>query len=79
MIGKPKILVVDDDLAALELIAGTLQSLAVRPCCVQSSRAAAELISKAKFDGIFLDWLMPEMGEPLDSPVKGNFPPAFEI
>lgn len=61
MIGKPKILVVDDDLAALELIAGTLQSLDVRPCCVQSSRAAAELISKEKFDGIFLDWLMPEM------------------
>ncbi|MFQ5791780.1 MAG: response regulator, partial [Acidobacteriota bacterium] len=58
---KPKILVVDDDLAALELIARTLESLGTTPTCVQSSPAAAELIGKEKFDGVFLDWLMPEM------------------
>lgn len=58
---KAKVLVVDDDLAALELIGQTLKSLETEPKCVQSSQAAAELIEKEKFDGIFLDWLMPEL------------------
>lgn len=58
---KPTILVVDDDLVALELIGHTLESLGVRPKCVQSSPAAAELINKEKYHGVFLDWMMPEV------------------
>lgn len=61
MTSKAKILVVDDDLAALELIAETLESLDAIPTCVQSSRAAAELIDGEKVDAVFLDWMMPEM------------------
>ncbi|MFQ5791782.1 MAG: response regulator, partial [Acidobacteriota bacterium] len=58
---KPTILIVDDDLADLELIASILEPLHTMPKCVQSSRTAAELISTEKYDSIFLDWLMPEM------------------
>ena len=61
MIPKAKILVVDDDLAALELIARTLELLGTSPKCVQASSTAVELINKEKFDGIFLDWMMPEL------------------
>ena len=61
MSGKRKILIVDDDLAALELIASTLELLDAMPKCVQSSRQAVELINKEKFDQIFLDWMMSEM------------------
>lgn len=61
MTDKPTVLVVDDDLAALELIGHTLGSLEMKPKCVQSSAAAAELINKEKYHGIFLDWMMPEM------------------
>lgn len=61
MADKPTILVVDDDLAALELVSHTLAALGTEPKCLQSSRPAAELIQKEKFDGVFLDWLMPEM------------------
>lgn len=58
---KCKILVVDDDLAALELISQALESLDTMPKCMQSSRAAAELIEAERFDAVFLDWMMPEM------------------
>lgn len=58
---KLKILVVDDELAALELVAAALELLGAKPKCVQSSRTAAGLVSQQKFDLVFLDWKMPEM------------------
>ena len=60
MPANPRILVVDDELAALELIGQTLTALGTEPKCIHSSRLAAELIQKEKFDGVFLDWMMPE-------------------
>jgi len=58
---KPKILVVDDDSAMLQLIGEVLTRSGARPHLVESSRQAAELVEKEKFDGAFLDWMMPEM------------------
>jgi uncharacterized protein (TIGR02266 family) len=56
-----KLLVVEDDLASLELMAEVFRSLEadVRP--VSDSREAAGLIDKEKFDGIFLDLEMPNL------------------
>lgn len=58
---KPRILVVEDELAMLELLGSVLSRLGAEPRCVQSSRQAAELIGREKFDGMFIDWRMPEM------------------
>ncbi len=56
-----KVLVVDDDQAMLKLLNEVLSSLGVQPVPVASSVKAAKLIETEKFDGIFLDLLMPEM------------------
>lgn len=57
----PKILVVDDDALMSELLATGLERVGGSPRTVNSSREAAEIINNEKFDGIFLDWIMPEM------------------
>ena len=56
-----KVLVVDDDTAMLKLLNEVLSSLGVQPVPVASSVKAAKMIETEKFDGIFLDLLMPEM------------------
>lgn len=57
----PKILVVEDDEALLHLLGAVLRQLGAEPHLLASSLQAAELIKQAKFDGVFLDWKMPEM------------------
>ena len=58
---RPRILVVDDDPQMLSMLGEVLTKMGTEPRCVQSSRQAAELINKEKFDGVLLDWLMPEL------------------
>ena len=45
----------------LSLLAEVLANFGAEPRCTNSSRRAAELIKREKFDAVFLDWLMPEM------------------
>jgi len=56
-----KLLVVEDDVPSLELMAEVFTSLQadVRP--VSNSETAAAIASKEKFDGIFLDLEMPRL------------------
>jgi CheY-like chemotaxis protein len=56
-----KLLIVEDDLPSLELMAEVFTSLeaSVRP--VSDSRKAAALVNEEKFDGIFLDLEMPNL------------------
>jgi CheY-like chemotaxis protein len=56
-----KLLVVEDDLASLELMTEVFTSLKadVRP--ISDSGKAAEIINQARFDGIFLDLEMPDL------------------
>lgn len=61
MVFRPKILLVDDEPQMLDFLGEVLAQMAVEPHCLQSSQAAVELINRAKFDGVFLDWLMPEV------------------
>lgn len=58
---RPRVLVVDDDPQMLNLVGEVLAGMGAEPRCVQSSRQAAELINREKFDGVFLDWFMPEL------------------
>lgn len=58
---RPKILVVDDEPMMLDLLSEALAHVGAVPRCLQSSREAAEIINQEKFDGVFLDWLMPEL------------------
>jgi len=58
---KPKILVVEDDQPMLELFGDVLTKMGAEPRLVSSSRHALEVIEREKFDGIFLDLVMPEM------------------
>ncbi len=61
MVPKPRMLIVDDDATALELVSHIIESFQIELECLQSSGAAADLINKKKFDAVFLDWMMPEM------------------
>jgi len=61
VIFRPKLLVVDDELPFLELLGEVLKGRGATPRCVPSSRQAAELADREKFDGVFSDWKMPEM------------------
>ncbi len=58
---RPRVLVVDDDAFMLELLAEGVTRSGAEPRRVQSSLEAAELINTEKFEGIFLDWIMPGM------------------
>ena len=54
-----KILVVEDDLATLELMREVLASFGVVVRALHDSQEAAAVVQGEKFDGIFLDLLMP--------------------
>lgn len=58
---KPRILVVDDEQQMLRLLCEVLTQAGAEPEGFSSSRAAAEIVNLQKFDGVFLDWMMPEM------------------
>lgn len=56
-----KLLIVEDDIASLELMAEVFISLNAEVRPVSDSREAAALVDREKFDGIFLDLEMPNM------------------
>jgi CheY-like chemotaxis protein len=56
-----KLLVVEDDAASLELMTEVLTALEAEVHPVNDSLEAANLISRVKFDGIFLDLEMPNL------------------
>jgi len=56
-----KLLIVEDDIASLELMAEVFTSLKAEVLPVSDSREAAGLVDKERFDGIFLDLEMPNL------------------
>jgi len=56
-----KLLVVEDDVASLELMTEVFRSLAAEVCSTSDSEKAADLVNREKFDGIFLDLEMPRL------------------
>jgi CheY-like chemotaxis protein len=56
-----KLLVVEDDLASLELMVEVFTSLKAGVCPVSDSEKAVGMINQEKFDGIFLDLEMPNL------------------
>ncbi|HEV3208392.1 MAG TPA: response regulator [Terriglobales bacterium] len=56
-----KLLVVEDDLASLELMTEVFTSLKAEVVPVSDSGKAADLVNREKFDGIFLDLEMPNI------------------
>jgi CheY-like chemotaxis protein len=58
---RPNVLIVDDDVSLLNVLGRAFSRLGTEPTCMRSSRQASELIEKRKFDGVVLDWRMPEM------------------
>lgn len=56
-----KLLIVEDDPLSLELMAEVFSNLKADVCAIGDSRQAAELISKERFDGIFVDLEMPNI------------------
>jgi CheY-like chemotaxis protein len=68
-----KLLVVEDDIACLELMTEVFESLEAEVRPVSDSREAVGLIEKEKFDGIFLDLEMPNVdGFELARRVRGS-------
>jgi len=58
----PKILIVDDDIYALQTIHSIVKGLGYIVHDVTSGKAALEILKKEKFDLVLLDVLMPQMG-----------------
>jgi CheY-like chemotaxis protein len=56
-----KLLVVEDDIASLELMSEVFTSLEAEVRPISDSREAAGLIDRERFDGIFLDLEMPNL------------------
>ena len=56
-----KLLVVEDDLASLELMVEVFTSLKAEVHPVSDSEKAVDMINQGKFDGIFLDLEMPNI------------------
>lgn len=54
-----KLLIVEDDVASLELMTEVFTSLKAEVCPINQSERAATLIGQQRFDGIFLDLDMP--------------------
>lgn len=70
---KPRILVVEDDKATLRQLQAILHAMGAAPHCVETSREAAQILNKEKFDGVFLNWDMPELdGETLTRMIRGS-------
>jgi CheY-like chemotaxis protein len=56
-----KLLVVEDDVACLELMAEVFTSLKAEVRAVSDSKKAAGIVNQERFDGIFLDLEMPQL------------------
>jgi CheY-like chemotaxis protein len=56
-----KLLIVEDDIASLELMTEVFTSLEAEVCPVSDSQKAAGLVNQERFDGIFLDLEMPNL------------------
>jgi DNA-binding response OmpR family regulator len=56
-----RLLIVEDDLPSLELMEEVFSSLKANVRSISESSKAAELVSRERFDGIFLDLEMPSM------------------
>jgi CheY-like chemotaxis protein len=54
-----KVLIVEDDLASLELMTEVFTSLKAEVCPISDSEEAVRLVNQQRFDGIFLDLDMP--------------------
>jgi PAS domain S-box-containing protein len=59
--GAPRVLVVDDELESLQLVAEILSSGRYTPITATSGEQALDLLSKAGADALVLDLLMPDM------------------
>lgn len=59
--GLPRILIVEDDELSLELLRASLESRKVEVRPTTDSRLAVKLVENEKFDGVFLDLMMPEL------------------
>jgi DNA-binding response OmpR family regulator len=56
-----RLLIVEDDIASLEMMAEVFRSLKAEVCAVSDSQKAAGLVNQERFDGIFLDLEMPNL------------------
>lgn len=56
-----KLLIVEDDIASLELMTEVFSSLEARVCSASDGKRAANLVENEKFDGIFLDLQLPDV------------------
>src|ERR1700685_2066750 len=56
-----KLLIVEDDLPSLELMAEVFTALQANVRAISDSQEAAGLVNQEKFDGIFLDLEMPNL------------------
>lgn len=54
-----KLLIVEDDIASLELMTEVFRSLEAEVCPVSNSENAVKVLNQQRFDGIFLDLEMP--------------------
>jgi CheY-like chemotaxis protein len=54
-----KLLIVEDDVASLELMTEVFTGLKAEVCAISHSEKAAGLVNQQRFDGIFLDLEMP--------------------
>jgi CheY-like chemotaxis protein len=59
--GAPRVLVVDDELESLQLVAEILSSGRYTPITATSGQQALDVLSKAGADALVLDLLMPDM------------------
>src|ERR1700689_3478189 len=59
--GSLKLLIVEDDIASLELMTEVFTSLEAQGRPVSDSQKAAGLVNQERFDGIFLDFEMPTL------------------
>ena len=59
--GSLKLLIVEDDIASLELMTEVFTSLEAEVSPVSDSQKAAGLVNQERFDGIFLDLEMPNL------------------
>jgi CheY-like chemotaxis protein len=57
----PRVLVVDDDAGALELMGATLQTLGIEPLVASSAAQALDMIERQEPDAMILDLVMPGM------------------
>jgi CheY-like chemotaxis protein len=71
---KPRILVVDNDPAVLDLLKRLLGEMEAEPTIIRSGREAVRLIDSEKFEGAILDWEVPEVdGLALTRCIRRNF------